>query len=186
MKKATIKRRKRVVPAYNSDPKTTIAAVAQRAATALDDNDDDEMAFIESELTTTDRQLRMEPEEATSSHSQPPPKRRRPPPDVDFTGYRPDDLVVSAAVDAPGPSTSLLQRAASAAERTMQLDPALLNDDPPVERGEGGGGGGGGRVADRERDQAVQRAGRRAQLLLEAEEMRERLRAKEREIEELG
>ncbi|OCT44982.1 GATA factor SREP [Cladophialophora carrionii] len=166
MKKSTIKRRKRVVPAYPDAPRPA----TQQPASASP------------EPTASAAE-----EHQVSSDSSPALKRRRQPPTVDYTGYVPQSSL------SEGPPTSQdtsdqyainLQRAAAAAGG-MQLDPALLEagrrrQEQDATHSEARADGAGS-----EEERGALRAERRAQLMREAEVMRAALRAKEREIDDL-
>lgn len=113
-------------------------------------------------------------------------RRQRLPPTVDFTGYRPehrnqtppetgtedtDNENIPHTADCE--DDKVRQVLAAAAAQGMQLDPALLQAE-----------GKDAQAAMQYRD--PRQAEKRAQLVREVEEMRAALRAKEREIEELG
>ncbi|KIW64313.1 hypothetical protein PV04_09257 [Phialophora macrospora] len=166
MKKSTIKRRKRVVPAYPDAPRpaTQQPASASPEPTAL----------------TPD-------EHQVPSDSSPATKRRRQTPTVDYTGYVPQSSL------SEGPTTSQdtsdhyamrLQRAAAAAGG-MQLDPALLEAGRRRQEQDATQSESRADDADAEQERAALKAERRAQLMREAEVMRAALRAKEREIDDL-
>ncbi|KAH0844422.1 GATA factor SREP [Fonsecaea pedrosoi] len=168
MKKSTIKRRKRVVPAYPE--------VLKPATTPSQHHPS----------TSPEPALPADAREPIAIDNSPAPKRRRPPPTVDYTGYVPQTHMDEAPQDANEDYASRLQRAAIAAGG-MQLDPALVEAGrrrqeqdattaQPSEDNEN---------EMNERDRAVWRAERRAQLMREAEVMRAALRAKEREIDDL-
>lgn len=165
MKKSTIKRRKRVVPSYG-----------------------DSTSMHNGGLSTTS------PEQQTSSYTEQMESpaigdripRQRVPPTVDFTGYRPgkrNDTPPEAPADhvigediSQTPETDdsrMCQALAAAAAQGMQLDPALL--DTEEKNAQSGN----------QTHEFIQ-AEKRARLMREAEEMRAALRAKEREIDELG
>ncbi|KAK5060020.1 hypothetical protein LTR84_009904 [Exophiala bonariae] len=172
MKKSTIKRRKRVVPAYPDAPRPEGAA--SQAATSIS------------------------PEPASpgidggeSIQGTPATKRKRPPPTVDYTGYVPD----SARNDGPGEiqrptdDFTVQARLAAAAAEEMQLDPALVGagqhdrrlESTPLRTSERS------EVSPSSYPQTERvRNERRTQLMREAEEMRAALRAKEREIDDLN
>lgn len=165
MKKSTIKRRKRVVPSYgdglSSQPSGTYT-------------------------NSPDHPMADSMEQTRSANTENAATRQRPPPTVDFTGYRPEHRnqtsPATCAEDTDRediPHTTerdddkVRQVLVAAAAQGMQLDPALL-------QAEG-----------KEAQATVQycnprQAEKRAQLVREAQEMRAALRAKEREIEELG
>jgi GATA-binding protein, other eukaryote len=159
MKKSTIKRRKRVVPAYPD---------VQRPATMKPSS----LSPEPTALAADDQQM--------PSDNSPAPKRRRPPPTVDYTGYVPQSSLNEASPTSPDDTSHYsvhLQRAAAAAGN-VQLDPALLeagrrrqeqDATQPQETTNG----------------AAWKADRRTQLMREAEVMRAALRAKEREIDDL-
>ena len=114
------------------------------------------------------------------------PQQRRPP-TVDFTGHRPEKrndtppetsvAYVGEHETNPAQQTAdndeehVRQILAAAAAQGMQLDPALLHAE--AEHGQ-------------TPSHAPSQSEKRAQLMREAEEMRAALRAKEREIDELG
>ncbi|KIW33734.1 uncharacterized protein PV07_00560 [Cladophialophora immunda] len=171
MKKSTIKRRKRVVPAYPDVLKPASTTSQQQSSTSPEPP----LPTDTSELVPVD--------------NSPAPKRRRPPPTVDYTGYVPQthvDEASHAAHDTNEDYATRLQRAAAAAGG-MQLDPALVEagrrhqeqEATAAQQSEDGPDGA------NEQDQAAWRAERRAQLMREAEVMRAALRAKEREIDDL-
>jgi len=178
MKKSTIKRRKRVVPAY-PDVARPEASPSQKALS------------ITPEPGSPDQDGQQDPGEHP-----PATKRKRSPPTVDYTGYVPDPPSDSRPPSAPQAQTASsassddfaaqVRLAAAAATEGMQLDPALLDGGRQqheaqrreLQRESPGNHDAGGR--DRGRTE------RRAQLMREAEEMRAALRAKEREIDELG
>ena len=142
MKKATIKRRKRVVPAY-PDATMTEGNTSDAAGSASPEPMED-----------------VQQEEETSPASKR--RRPRPPPSIDFTGFDPKSIqldkenTTTQASDIPA-----AKPVRSQAER-MSIDAITNSDDEK------------------------QRADRRAALRREADSMREALRAKERELEELG
>ncbi|OAL32488.1 hypothetical protein AYO22_00510 [Fonsecaea multimorphosa] len=171
MKKSTIKRRKRVVPAYPD--------------------------VIKPGVTTSQQQQSVSPEPSRPASSREPilvdnppwPKRKRDPPTVDYTGYVPQthvDEARSTTQDTNEDYATRLQRAAAAAGG-MQLDPALVDagrsrqehDGTAPQESEDN------MNVTNEQDRAAWRAERRAQLMREAEVMRAALRAKEREIDDL-
>ena len=103
-------------------------------------------------------------EEEEPSPPAPASKRRRPPPSVDFTGY--DPIAIHAdKEDIRGPSMSEFAREAQKA--TEQAQRMSINAITNVDVDE-------------------QKAERRAALVREAEAMRVSLKAKEKELEELG
>ena len=77
MKKATIKRRKRVVPAYSDTPRAPESNTSEPAGSTSPEPMEDVQHEQEQE------------EEDTSFPPAPASKRRRPPPSIDFTGYDP-------------------------------------------------------------------------------------------------
>ncbi|KIX08298.1 uncharacterized protein Z518_02954 [Rhinocladiella mackenziei CBS 650.93] len=172
MKKSTIKRRKRVVPAYPDAPRPDANVSQQNVSTSPEPVSPYQVGQQESADNT------------------PAPKRRRPPPMVDYTGYVPE----SSASDGPRSTTRTgedytvqLQLAAAAAEG-IQLDPALVDSarrrreqDTAVQQQKETPAN----ATNAGRDREAWRAERRAQLMREAEVMRAELRAKEREIDEL-
>lgn len=165
MKKSTIKRRKRVVPAYPD---------AQR------------MDATSSQKTVSTSPEPVSPEQAVYQESvdaSPAPKRRRPPPTVDYTGYVPEAASSHAQQSTPRPPEEYRVQAqlAAAATEGMHLDPALSDTGRRSQEQEVGHSV----TANSERDQDLLRADRRAQLMREAEVMRAALRAKEREIDDL-
>lgn len=177
MKKSTIKRRKRVVPAYPEAPVT----IGSPSETPVSTGSPDPM--IEDIDTGS---------EPSSSA-----KRMRLPPIIDFTGYRPDlttsdpaaykevnlprrsPLLSAAPLSRAQPATEdyamQAQLAAAAATDGMQLDPAL--NLPPYHSRTS--------PTTSTDDNERLKTERRATLMREAEVMRAALRAKEREIDEL-
>ncbi|EHY52687.1 GATA factor SREP [Exophiala dermatitidis] len=178
MKKSTIKRRKRVVPAYPD--------VLRSDGNA-------------SQKTTSTSPEPVSPEQGnpeTSRDESPAAKRRRPPPSVDYTGYVPGPSAADAtsATRQPSDDYTVQARLAAAAAEGMQLDPLLMDAgrrqrDQLPRISEPPGSTIGQHTAesdrDRERDREQWRNERRAQLMREAEVMRAALRAKEREIDDL-
>lgn len=170
MKKSTIKRRKRVVPAYPDTPRSATGLAQQTLSTSP-------------EPVSPEQQSQHEDRDTT-----PAPKRKRAPPTVDYTGYVPQSPTSDTSRQPQKTAedyTVQLQLAAAAAEG-MQLDPAL------VDASRGGRRELDNRMSQptetREGDSTVEedrRAERRAQLMREAEVMRAALRAKEREIDDL-
>jgi len=173
MKKSTIKRRKRVVPAYPDAPRADANASRKTLSTSPEPVSPEQEALQESAENT------------------PAPKRRRPLPTVDYTGYVPETAAVGTSRGAQNSSedyTVQLQLAAAAAEG-MQLDPALVDAGRRQREQD---------VAATQRtatsiertpvgqDRESWRSERRAQLMREAEVMRAALRAMEREIDDLG
>jgi GATA-binding protein len=165
MKKSTIKRRKRVVPSYGDS-----MIVQNNEAHAVSPN--------QSASDST--------EQMRSANAESPGPKQRSPPTIDFTGYRPEkrsrtppEIVGESAEKHDGPQPvysdddKVRQVLAAAAAQGMQLDPALLQ-------------------SEEKNDQTAihnykqRQAERRAQLMRDAEEMRAALRAKEKEIDELG
>ena len=166
MKKSTIKRRKRVVPAYPDAPRP----VAQQPAS-----------------TTPEPTTSAPDEQELPSDSSPAPKRKRPPPTVDFTGYVPQSSLNEVQTPFENMSdqyTMHLQRAAAAAE-DMQLDPALLEAGRRRQEQDANQSGEHANGTNLEEERAKRRTERRTQLMREAEVMRAALRAKEREIDDL-
>ncbi|KAI1611122.1 GATA-binding protein [Exophiala viscosa] len=169
MKKSTIKRRKRVVPAYPDAPKA-------------DQGTSQTNVSVSPEPVSPTQDTQQE-----SSDNAPPAKRRRPPPEVDYTGYVPEPTNGDAKASIPrsiDDYTVQAQLAAAAAEG-MQLDPALTDAGRPRQEGDTAEGEQTGAPANAEEDQEGFRTERRTQLMREAEVMRAALRAKEREIDEL-
>lgn len=163
MKKSTIKRRKRVVPAYPDTPKPDHGTSQANVSTSPEP------------VSPT-----QEPQQE-SNDGAPAPKRRRPPPTVDYTGYVPEYTSGNAEASIPRPIddyTVQAQLAAAAAEG-MQLDPALTDAGRPQQEEAAAD------TTDDEVKREALRAERRTQLMREAEVMRAALRAKEREIDEL-
>jgi GATA-binding protein, other eukaryote len=174
MKKSTIKRRKRVVPAYGAHQAPSDGAGSDHAASTSPEPMDEDASPAAGEV--------FDPDGAATG--QPAAKRRRPAKGhmpVDFTGYVPAPAAASsdassAAAAGRLPTTGDQWRAkiiappttsaAGAAEQDARIDPALED---------GGSGGGGGSSKDE----------KRARLLAEMQAMREALRAKEREMDEL-
>ena len=165
MKKSTIKRRKRVVPAYPEAPRPP----TQHPRSASP------------EPTSS-----VPDEQPLAADSSPAPKRRRQPPSIDYTGYMPQTGVSEPSPtpqDTPDHYAVQLQRAAAAAGG-MQLDPALLEagrrgQEQDATQPENQ------TSSNAEQERATLRVDRRAQLMREAEVMRAALRAKEREIDDL-
>ncbi|KIW11960.1 hypothetical protein PV08_09234 [Exophiala spinifera] len=167
MKKSTIKRRKRVVPAYPDVQRPDAASSQKTVSISPEPVSPEQVAY---------------PESADAS---PAPKRRRPPPTVDYTGYVPETAVNSNTQQStPRPpeeyrlQTQLAAAAAATTTESMHLDPALTDTNGRRNQEQEVG-------ANSERDQELLRAERRAQLMREAEVMRAALRAKEREIDDL-
>ncbi|KAK5331997.1 GATA type transcriptional activator of nitrogen-regulated proteins [Exophiala xenobiotica] len=168
MKKSTIKRRKRVVPAYSDVQRPDGAASRKTVSTSPEPISPEQHAYQESNDTS------------------PPPKRRRPPPTVDYTGYVPEITAGDTQQTGPAPADDYRAQAqlAAAAAEGMHLDPALADagrrqqerDVSPPAYADG---------TNADRDRELLRAERRAQLMREAEVMRAALRAKEREIDDL-
>jgi GATA-binding protein len=189
MKKSTIKRRKRVVPAYpdatpQTDPPTT---TTRRGVSASPDSPSIPPSHLQEQSHDTE----------TSSQQLP---RIRHPPTIDFTGYNPGHLDLppidaqrqmsrpnknkkrplstanSEQENAQYSDTNGRSHAAAATQvmDDMQLDPALagIGQQRSVD-------------LEMETDRESYKAERRAQLLREAEDMREMLRQKERELAEL-
>ncbi|OAP63043.1 hypothetical protein AYL99_02270 [Fonsecaea erecta] len=176
MKKSTIKRRKRVVPAYSDGVRPATSSSQQQPQ-------QQQSASPEPVVPASAR-------EPMLVDNPPWPKRKRPPPTVDYTGYEPQSPVDEArrtAQDSNEDYATRLQRAAAAAG-DMQLDPALVEagrrrqeqDATAVQQPEENSNG-----ANEQQGGAAWRAERRAQLMREAEVMRAALRAKEREIDDL-
>lgn len=172
MKKSTIKRRKRVVPAYPDAPKPDHGTSQANVSTSPEP------------VSPT-----QEPQQE-SNDGAPAPKRRRPPPTVDYTGYVPESTSGNAEASIPRPIddyTVQAQLAAAAAEG-MQLDPALTDAGRPQQEEAAAEDPKDRTAADTTDDEVKRealRAERRTQLMREAEVMRAALRAKEREIDEL-
>ncbi|EXJ84446.1 hypothetical protein A1O3_05114 [Capronia epimyces CBS 606.96] len=172
MKKSTIKRRKRVVPAY-PDVLRSDGNVSQKTVSTSPEPVSPGLDYRES-----------------SGDPTPAPKRRRAPPPVDYTGYVPGP---SAGGDAPRstqpPSDdyTVQVRLAAAAAEGMQLDPSLVDtgrrSQEPAPRPSDASAPVSGPIAETDREHW--RLERRAQLMREAEVMRAALRAKEREIDDL-
>jgi GATA-binding protein, other eukaryote len=182
MKKSTIKRRKRVVPAYPDVAPQTDTATTHRGVSASPDSPSMPPSHLQEQSHETEG-------------SNLPLPRMRHPPTVDFTGYNPSHLdlppidvqrqmshlnrtkkrSLSAAngnQDNPPPIDST-GRSMTQGMDDMQLDPALV-------------GIGQRRSVELEStDRESYKAERRAQLVREAEDMREMLRQKERELAEL-
>ncbi|RVX70759.1 hypothetical protein B0A52_05410 [Exophiala mesophila] len=169
MKKSTIKRRKRVVPAYPDANRPEGSGTVAGTSSISPEPPSPELEEMQD-----------------STPSTPASKRKRLPPTVDYTGYIPES---SASIRQPSPHKhaedfAVQAQLAAAAAEGMQLDPALVNTPhrhrgielPPI----------------RELQRSIEastpphlRGDRRAQLMREAEEMRAALRAKEREIDDL-
>ena len=172
MKKSTIKRRKRVVPAYPDVLKPVSVAASQL------------------ESTSPEPTALSQHEQQASADNSPAPKRRRPPPTVDYTGYVPQSSLSEAehvSHDTSDHYSDHLLRAAAAAG-TMQLDPALLEAGRRRQEQDASAAH---QLEDRtntaspEQERAAWKAERRAELMRDAEVMRAALRAKEREIDDL-
>lgn len=173
MKKSTIKRRKRVVPAYPDAPRPEGAT--SQAATS-----------ISPEPTSPGIDSGQDSTQVTPAS-----KRKRPPPTVDYTGYVPDGARNDGHADPQRLAEDFTVQAqlAAAAAEGMQLDPALvgtgnhdrrsaLSPNRPNERSE---------ITNSSNQHTERiRNDRRTQLMREAEEMRAALRAKEREIDDLN
>lgn len=125
-------------------------------------------------------------EQMRSANAKNPATKQRSPPTIDFTGYRPEKRSLTPpeilgentekhSVPQPGHSDDdkIRQVLVAAAAQGMQLDPALLQSEEKTDQTA---------IQDHKRRQAE----RRAQLMRDAEEMRAALRAKEKEIDELG
>lgn len=174
MKKSTIKRRKRVVPAYPDAGRPEGSGAVPATASISPEPASPELEDLQD-----------------STPNSPAAKRKRLPPTVDYTGYIPE---ASAAIRPVSPHKhaedfAVQAQLAAAAAEGMQLDPALVNSPhrhrgielPPI------------RELHRSIETATSghlrgellRGDRRAQLMREAEEMRAALRAKEREIDDL-
>lgn len=166
MKKSTIKRRKRVVPAY-PDSQRPDAPSSQKTVSISPEPVSPEQAVYQDSVDAS-----------------PAPKRRRPPPTVDYTGYVPETASSDTQQTTPRPPEEyrVQVQLAAAASEGMHLDPALTDTGRRSQDREVGHSV----VADSERDQELLRAERRAQLMREAEVMRAALRAKEREIDDLS
>lgn len=174
MKKSTIKRRKRVVPAYPDAPRQEGAA--SQPATSMSPEPPSPLAIDSGQEST---------------QVTPASKRKRPPPTVDYTGYVPDN----ARNDGQGETQRLSEdfavqaQLAAAAAEGMQLDPALAgaghhdrsSDVSPIRPSERPD------ITNLSPQHTERlRNDRRTQLMREAEEMRAALRAKEREIDDLN
>jgi hypothetical protein len=188
MKKATIKRRKRVVPAYSSAP--TLAAMTPRSETASSPGD---LAGSTSPETMTD-DIDMNGYEPTepSDPNQPAVKRRKPQGHmpVDFTGYNPATSAPSHhAGNSPPPRLPPLNAGSPPTSASLDTRPPIESTgdawrakiiaptssiDPALQ---GGGDDADGEVNGKEE--------KRARLAREMEAMREALKAKEREMDEL-
>lgn len=165
MKKSTIKRRKRVVPAYPDSGKPLDMSVQPGTSTSP-----------EPTVSAPD-------EQHMASDTSPAAKRRRPPPTVDYTGYVPQTSLNEAAPisqESTDHVTVQLQRAAAAAGG-MELDPALVEAGRRRREHDATAG----QQSEDNANGSAWRAERRAQLMREAEVMRAALRAKEREIDDL-
>ncbi|EXJ94525.1 GATA-binding protein, other eukaryote [Capronia coronata CBS 617.96] len=185
MKKSTIKRRKRVVPAY-PDVSRSDGNASQKTVSASPEPVSPEQDYHD-----------------TLGDESPAPKRRRPPPTVDYTGYVPGPPAGDAPRSAQQPTEdyTVQARLAAAAAEDMQLDPSLadtgrrqqeptprLSEAPapaPVPASTATPANVAITESERERDREHWRSERRAQLMREAEMMRAALRAKEREIDDL-
>jgi GATA-binding protein len=167
MKKSTIKRRKRVVPSYGDSMNSQASGTSANSPNH----------FIADAAEQT--------QSTNNEHAVP---RQRLPPTVDFTGYRPEyrnqTSPESHAEDidneeiphtAEGDDEKVRQVLAAAAAQGMQLDPALLHDEERPAQ-----------TASQHTSIAPGQMEKRVQLMREAAELRAALRAKEREIEELG
>ena len=180
LKKGTIKRRKRVVPAY---PPMSTADMDK-----INGDDRGPTPGMQSQPASQGMPEYVEvPPYVDDASSLPPPaKRPRPPPEIDFTGYRPD-LHSSEPPQHPPeePLSALLQRAAAAAEETLQLDPVLLASvEVKVAEQEGAEASTTiGRGQNETEDEW--RTRRRTQLVREMDDLRSSLRAKEKEIDDL-
>ena len=171
LKKATIKRRKRVVPAY--PPMTTA--------------DMDKINGDNINPASAMQSQHVEPYLDQTPSLPPPAKRPRPPPEIDFTGYRPDlDASKSSPHPPEEPISAQLQRAAAAAEETLQLDPVLLAsvERKIVEQEDGEANN----TISKGQDHATAewKSRRRTLLMQEMDDLRSSLRAKEKEIDDLG
>jgi GATA-binding protein, other eukaryote len=183
MKKSTIKRRKRVVPAYGAHQATSDGAVSDHAAsTSPEPMDEDASPAIGNPNDIFDPVATSD-----AATGQPAAKRRRPAKGhmpVDFTGYVPappapaSDASSSAANRLPttgdqwrakiiAPPAAGAGPGASATEQDARIDPALEDTGTTATKG------------NNPKDE------KRARLLAEMQAMREALRAKEREMDEL-
>ena len=157
MKKSTIKRRKRVVPAYPEAPFTE-GPPSQSATSASPEpgSNGEEQAEVNADAPAA--------------------KRRRPPLSVDFSGYQPEAINAEDSfapnrdehnAKSPSGDTDYARQAelAAAAAQQSRLDPSS--------RGVG------------EAESDTGKLERRAELLREADAMRAALAAKEKEINDL-
>lgn len=118
MKKSTIKRRKRVVPAYAGGPAHSEGASDHAASTSPEPLDEQDMGGYE--------------EAESSNPFQPAAKRRRPQMPVDFTGYNPTPPPLTSTLNTKPPSTGDQWRAKIIAPISnpaeSRIDPALEGD----------------------------------------------------------
>lgn len=177
MKKSTIKRRKRVVPAYPDVAPPSGSPIVHRALSASPDTP-----------SVPTSRIPERPHTSESTPEQQPPSRQ--PPTIDFTGYNPNQY----SPPVPAQSQPSKKRSLSTANeetndrhqqsntesRTtnqpiddIQLDPALAHiGRPSIDQ-------------DATTDRESYKAEKRAQLMREAENIRQMLAAKERELAEL-
>ncbi|ETN42128.1 uncharacterized protein HMPREF1541_04069 [Cyphellophora europaea CBS 101466] len=154
MKKSTIKRRKRVVPAYAGGPPRSEGASDHAASTSPEPMEEQDVGGGGYE------------EVDPSAPNQPAAKRRRPHMPVDFTGYNPAPPPLSTVLNTKPPTTGDQWRA-----KIIAPPPGSTSDsriDPALEQ----------------RDDSKNE--KRAKLMREMEAMREALKAKEQEMNELA
>jgi GATA-binding protein, other eukaryote len=177
MKKSTIKRRKRVVPAYAGGANQSEGGASDHAASTSPEPLDELQSGAGQELSGYEEAGGALEAAEQEQEGQPAQKKRRRPQQmpVDFTGYNPSvgvgvgtglpPLNMGVTLNTKPPTTGDQWRAKIIAPTSQPVDPALV-----VVEGIDGGG---------DKDE------RKARLLREMEAMREALRAKEREMDEL-
>lgn len=181
MKKSTIKRRKRVVPAYPDAAPRTGSPVLQRTSSNSPDSPSIPPIHLTElgEIVGNHHNAPQSASQATLRH----------PPTIDFTGYNPaqyDTLTSSLShtnrkrsLSTANGEVESRQHGSTDARSTanlvddMQLDPALAGIGKPSTD------------QDATADRQSYKAERRAQLMREADGIREMLAAKERELAEL-
>lgn len=155
MKKSTIKRRKRVVPAHGEAE--NIASGASHTSVSPDPQVDD---------------MDVSPESATAN------KRIRLPPIVDFTGFQPDGTVRQTTDPSAYKDMGTARRSPLVGQSEAFMHPSQTRPDPTLMNQQR-------QLASTPVEEHRRKEERRATLMREAEIMRAALRAKEREIDEL-
>lgn len=156
MKKSTIKRRKRVVPAHGEGDN---AASGASHTSVSPDPQADEMD-VSPEATTANKRMRL-------------------PPIVDFTGYQPDGTIRQTTDPSAYKDIGATRRSPLIGSNDLYMHPPQARPDPTLasQRRQS--------VSLSAEEQHRRKEERRAVLMREAELMRAALRAKEREIDEL-